>query len=107
MRYYKYLYVSDAQKKKIEKIKKKMDAGKLLPGVHLITLSENGSDQLEIRSYMMLLQPSYPREDFFVVGIAKGYEEALELVEEIAREVYNETKGADIRAYILSKEQEG
>ena len=41
-----------------------------------------------------------------MVGITKGYEEALELVEQITKEVYNETKGADIRSYILNKEQE-
>ena len=55
---------------------------------------------------MLLLQPDYPHEDFFVVGIAKGYEDAVELVEQIVQEVYNETKGADIRSYILKKEQE-
>ncbi len=42
-----------------------------------------------------------------MVGIVKGYEDALELVEEIVKVVYNETKGADIRSYILRKEQEG
>ena len=42
-----------------------------------------------------------------MVGIAKGFEEALEILEEIVQNVYNETKGADIRSYILNKEQEG
>ena len=54
-----------------------------------------------------LLQPDFPKKDFFVVGIGKGFEETLELVEEITKEVYNKTKGADIRGYILKKEQEG
>lgn len=34
------------------------------------------------------------------------YAEALELVEKIAQEVYDETKGTDIREYILRKQQE-
>ena len=38
--------------------------------------------------------------------LQKVIEEALELVEQITKEVYNETKGADIRSYILNKEQE-
>lgn len=41
------------------------------------------------------------------MGITKGYEEALEFVEEIVQEVYNKTEGTDIRSYILSKVQEG
>ena len=41
------------------------------------------------------------------MGIAKGFDEALEVLEEITKNVYNETRGADIRSYILNKEQEG
>ena len=41
-----------------------------------------------------------------MIGIAKDYEDAIEMVEEISQEVYNKTKGADIRSYILKREQE-
>lgn len=41
-----------------------------------------------------------------MVGISKDYEGALELVEEITQEVYNKIKSADIRSYILDREQE-
>lgn len=74
--------------------------------IYLITLSCNGNNQLEIWNSVLFLQPSFPQTEHFVVGITKGYEEALELVEQITKEVYNETKGADIRSYILNKEQE-
>ena len=90
MRYYRYLYLSEGLKKKKDRI----------------TLSCNGNNQLEIWNSVLFLQPSFPQTDHFVVGITKGYEEALELVEQITKEVYNETKGADIRSYILNKEQE-
>ena len=40
------------------------------------------------------------------MGIAKDHEDALELVEKIVEEVYNETKGTDVRSYILDREQE-
>ena len=64
-------------------------------------------NQLEIHRYLLLLQPVFHRESLFVVGISKDYEEALELVEEITQEVYNnKTKSADIRSYILDREQE-
>ena len=61
---------------------------------------------LEQLAHRLRTQPEFPHDDFFVVGIAKGYEDAVEMVEEITQEVYNKTKGADIRSYILEREQE-
>ena len=52
---------------------------------------------------MLLLQPDYPHEDFFVVGIAKGYEDAVELVEQIVQEVYNRDKRDRHPLYILKE----
>ena len=105
MRYYKHLYLADGIKKK-EKIIRKLEEKKLQMNIHIITLARNEKNQLEIYNSMILLQPDFPHDDFFVVGLAKDYEDAIELVEEIVQEVYNETKGADIRSYILEREQE-
>ena len=105
MRYYKHLYLAEGIRKK-EKVIRKLEKNQLQMNIHIITLSQNEEDQLEIYNSMILLQPEFPHDDFFVVGIAKGYEDAVEIVEEIAQEVYNKTKGADIRSYILEREQE-
>ena len=106
MRYYRYLYLSEGLKKKKDRIIAKLEKKKFQMDIYLITLSCNGNNQLEIWNSVLFLQPSFTQTDHFVVGITKGYEEALELVEQITKEVYNETKGADIRSYILNKEQE-
>lgn len=106
MRYYKYLYLSEGIRKKKRKIIRKLNENKLQMNIHVITLAQNGKNQLEIYNSMLFLQTNFPNEDFFVVGIAKDYGEALEMVEEISQEVYNATKGADIRSYILKREQE-
>ena len=105
MRYYKHLYLAEGIKKK-EKIIRKLEEKKLQMNIHVITLARNEKNQLEIYNSMVFLQPDFPYDDFLVVGLAKGYEDAVEMVEEIAREVYNKTKGADIRSYILEREQE-
>ncbi len=105
MRYYKYLYLADGIRKK-DKIIQRLEDKKLQLNIHVVTLARNEKNQLEIYNSMVLRQPDFPYDDFFVVGIAKGYEDAVEMVEEIAREVYNKTKGADIRSYILEREQE-
>lgn len=106
MKYYKHLYLSEGLEKKKDKIIQKIEAGKILPGIFLVTLAPDEKNQLEIHRYILLLQPVFHREELFVVGISKDYEGALELVEEITQEVYNKTKNADIRSYILDREQE-
>lgn len=106
MKYYRYLYISEGLEKKRDKIIKKLEKGKLQLSVHLILLPASERNQLEIVSSAYLLQPVYPKEGLFVVGITDSYEGALELVEKISQEVYDNTGGADIRNYILMKEQE-
>lgn len=106
MKYYKHLYLSEGLEKKKDKIIQKIEAGKILPGIFLVTLAPDEKNQLEIHRYILLLQPVFRREELLVVGISKDYEGALELVGEITQEVYNKTKSADIRSYILDREQE-
>lgn len=66
-----------------------------------------GRISLKFIRQRFFLQPDFPNDDFFVVGIVRGYEAALELVEEIAGNVYEQTGAADIRTYLLEREQEG
>lgn len=106
MQYYKYLYLTKGLGKKKDKIIRKLEERKFQLNIHIITLAQNERNHLEIYDSKILLQPDYPCDDFFVVGIAKDYEDALELVEEITQEVYNKTKGVDIRSYILRRERE-
>jgi hypothetical protein len=73
--------------------------------VYVITLSNNPHNQLEIYNSAILLQKSVDKKDILVVGITKGYNEALELVEKIMKEVYDNTKETDIKAYILKNQQ--
>lgn len=106
MKYYRHLYLSKGLEKKKEKIIRKLQKNKLQYDLYLVALPETEKNQLEIYNSALFKQPDYPVQELFVVGLANGYEAALELVEEITRTVYNETKGADIRSYILKKERE-
>ena len=99
------LYLTEGLEKKKEKIIRKLESGKLQPSVHVITLAISEKNQLEIYPTLQFKQPAFPEQDLFVVGITKGYEEAVELVEQIVQEVYEQTGGCDIRSYILEKEQ--
>ena len=54
----------------------------------------------------MFRQGSVIDDDIFAVGLASGYDDALYLVEEIAKEVYEKTGDLDIRSYIRERERE-
>ena len=69
-------------------------------------ISVEGENQLEFYSTLMFRQGSVIDDDIFVVGIAGGYDDALYLVEEIAKEVYEKTGDLDIRSYIRERERE-
>ena len=106
MKYYKYLYTDQSVCKKKDKIIKKLEDKKITVGYKLIAISNSNRTHLEIIDPLLFLQPDYPEFDQLIVGIAKGYDSALEIVETIFQQVYNETGGTDIRSYILCKEME-
>ena len=106
MKYYYALYLDEYVKANKEEIIKKLEKDKWQLEKYLIALTKNEANHLEIFQSVLLLQKAIPKEDLFIAGIASGYAEALELVEKIAQEVYDKTGGADIRNYILQKQQE-
>ena len=107
MKFYKYLYVQEELLKKKEKIINKLNQKKILVNCHVVALSSTEKNQLDIYSSKFLFQPGFPTEDLFVVAIVKSHEDAIEFVENLLKDVYNETKRTDMRSYILEKEQDG
>lgn len=106
MRYCRRLFWSEGLEKKKETIIRKLNENRLQWDLFVVTLPEGEKNQLEIYNTVQFLQPAYPMEDYLVVGIARGYDAAVELVEAIVEEVYRKTGGADVRSFILEKEQE-
>ena len=107
MRFYKYLYVQEELEKKKDKIISKLMQKKILLSCHVVALSSTDKNQLDIYSSKYLFQPGFPTDELFVVAIVKSHEDAIEYVEKLLKDVYNETKRTDMRSYILGKEQEG
>ena len=105
LNWYKNLYVGDTAKKKEKKIRRKINNGSGMIGVYVITLAANPADHLEIISSNYLLQKPLRARCPMIVGIAEGYEEALELVEESAGEVWEKTGGVQIRAFLENNQK--
>ena len=105
MKFYNKLYISDGLEKKKEKWIKKLKSGKWPLQAYILVLPDNVQNQLEFYSAAMLYQKYFYSDDIFIVGLAESYMEAIYLVEEIAREVFEKTGDADLRLYLLQQQQ--
>lgn len=104
MKWYKKLYLGENAEKQKYKVFGKIRKNKFQIDTYLISLAANSDDLLDILPANILLQPFYKNkknvENIYIIGIAKGYDEALELVRAIVDEVYQSTGGFDIRGYL-------
>lgn len=100
LNWYKNLYVGNHAEKGVKKTIWRLNHGAGVIGYYLITLPAGEKNQLEIISSAYLKQKTLRRICPMVVGIAKGYDEALLLVQQIVSEVYEETGTARVREYL-------
>jgi len=101
MKFYKNLYVGNTVRD-VHKVKRKLstNAGQL--GIYVIALCR-GRDQLEIYHCALLQQRYYKKNPPYIIGIANGYEESLEIVKQIAEETYRQRGDCDLKKYLLDK----
>lgn len=103
MIWYEDLYVGESIVHKTKKIKWKIRHNAGTIDIYVISLASNEENLLDIIPSRELLQRGYPRRKMFVVGLAKGYEEALEVASSIVEEVYRQTGGFRVREYLREK----
>lgn len=107
MKWDKNLFIGEKVEDSIWKIKWKIkhNVGQLK--IYLLHVPLNSTNQLEIIHSTMLLSKHYPKHRLYIIGIAQGYEEALELVCTIAKQTYQATGTADMKNYILEFRNKG
>lgn len=100
LNWYKNLYIGHNAKKKSKKLIHKINQGAGVIDVYVITLAMNPVNSLEIFSANLLMQRAFRRNCPMIIGLAKGYDEAVEIVQQIVNEVYQKTNTAEIRAWL-------
>ena len=104
MKWYRRLYLGDNAKKAKYKMFGRIRKGRFQLDTFLIMLPSNPNNLLDIVSANYVLQPHFKKniykEELYVVGLANGKDEALELVRTIVDEVYHNTGGFDISGYL-------
>ena len=106
MKYYHNLYLSEGFRDKKEIIIEKLERRQIQLNKYLVVLTKSDANHLEFFVSVLLKQNVFPQEELFLIGIADGYDGALEMVEKITQEVYDRTKGTDIRSYLLETQRE-
>lgn len=101
------LYVGESIVHKTNTIKWKIchNAGQL--NIYVIALASNTWNLLDIIPARELLQKGYPKQKLVIVGLAKGYEEAVEVAVSIVDMVYQRTGGFAVRAYLMEEQRAG
>ena len=104
MIWYDKLYVGGSIVHKTKKIKWKImhNAGQI--GIYVITLASNRQNLLDIIPSYELMQRGYPKREMVIVGLAKGYDEAVEVAASIVDEVYRNTGTFAVRTYLAEKQ---
>ena len=99
MRWAKELYLSEKTAGKKDKIIRKAERGIGMVSIYFISLASNEQNLFDIFHAAHLKQPGFYSQDPFVVGIASGYEEALEITQRMVEDIYRETGGFGVREY--------
>lgn len=101
LKYYHDLYFSESLEKPTvkESILQELEENKLDKSLYILVLSKNPKNSLEFFKVSYLQQEIYENQSFFVVGFAKDYDEAKDLVLKITENVVTYTGEAEIRKY--------
>ena len=106
MKWYHNLYIGDSIGDQAKQIKRKLSRHVWMTSIYVIALASNPQNLLDVIPSWELQQKSYPGKDICIVGLAKGYGEALELVRQIVDDTYQNTGDVDVRNYLLSNRRQ-
>lgn len=107
MIWYENLYIGESIIHKKDRIiwKIRHNAGQI--NIYVITLASNEKNLLDIIPSQELLQRGYPKSQLYIVGLAKGYDEAVTVAASIVDEVYRRTGTFSVRNYLTEKGMDG
>ncbi len=98
------LYVGRSILHKTKKIKRSICHNAGGSNIYVITLASNEQNLLDIIPAWELRQKGYPKSRLYIVGLAGGYQEAVETAAAIIEEVYRRTGGFAVSCYLREKQ---
>ena len=105
--WYSRLYVGDKAKKKRYRIIQGIRKSKPGPEINVITPASNGNNILDIYPALALLSPFYKEKEFFILGIAADYWEAMEVAGRVIHDLYRKTGSFDLTDFLNEERKSG
>ena len=102
LKWMKNYYVADDVKNPT-RVRARITAGKFVPDIYVVTLSDNPGNILEILPACMLIQRGARAICPLIIGMARGKDGAIQMVQDIVREVYTETGNFKIKEYMKNR----
>ena len=93
------LYIGDQLMSKKDKAIRKINKRKVTNDVYCIAFASSPQNLFDIMNANELLFPYYKKADIKIVGLSKGENEALYLVQDMLMEVYHNTGDFNVREY--------
>lgn len=81
----------------------RITAGKYVPNIYVVTLSDNPGNILEILPAAMLVQRGARAICPLIIGMARGKDGAIQMVQDIVGQVYTETGDFKIKEYLKNR----
>lgn len=106
MQWAENLYVTEKTAGKKDTIIRKANRGVGMFSIYFIALASNEENLFDIFHAAHLKQSAFYRQNPYIVGIAAGYEEALELVRKMVEDIYHRTGTFHVREYFGAAKQE-
>ena len=107
MKWYTDLYLGKSIAPRYRMLQYKISHRLIHPTVYLIALVQREGRLLEIIPSTCLLQPVYPQENLYILGMAGSRQEAVNLTCEILEAVFKERGNFDLRAWLYPFAKEG
>ena len=107
MDWYSRLYVSDDLTEKKDKIIDKIERAAGTPGIYLITVASNEKNLLDIFTADQLLWPVMHKLCPMIIGMARSYEDAVDMAASIILEAYEHTGDFKVESYLHQRLNNG
>ena len=91
------LYVGEKAEPHKKKIVKNIKNNKVQLGIYVLALPANEENVMDIYPAQVLLQEHFKKSNQLIVGVAKGRDEAMELMMQIITDSINETGSYRVR----------
>ena len=102
LKWMKNYYIGDGVKNPT-RVRARITAGKCVPDIYIVTLSDNPGNILEILPAVTLVQRGARAICPLIIGMAKGKDEAIQMVRDVVEQVYKETGDFKIKEYLKNR----